>query len=503
MFGLSFVGVGASVIVLVGIGIVVVFSLFVGALARRYVKVGPNEALIISGVRRVYVDPGGIKRKRGFRIVKGGGAFVWPILEKAEILSLEVMTLDVKLPEIYTKPGVPVMVDGVAQIKVKGDDVSIATAAEQFLGKSSHQIAEIALQTVEGHLRAIVGTLTVEEIYRNREAFAQRVQDVAASDLANMGLTVVSFQLRDIRDKQGYLDALGKPQIAAVRRDAVIAQAEADRDATIKSALANQAAQEAKYQAEIKIAEANRDFEIKKAEYLASIGKQKAEADLAYDLQKYRIAQAVKEQEVQVTVVDKQKQIDVQEKEVARREKELLATVYKPAEAEKYKIETLAEAQRTKILKEAEGQAEAKRVIGIGEAEAEKAKGLAHAAVVQATGIAEAEVIKAKGFAEAEAMRKKADAWQAYNQAAIVQMFMEKLPEICRAIAEPLARTERIVVINTGGDSAGTSKITKDVVNIAAQVPPLLEALSGINLQELLSKIPAIGEQRAAGETKK
>ncbi len=206
--------------------VVIVIFLLVFMVLSRYTKVGPNQVLVVSGVKHRMEDG----TKVGFRIVKGGGTFVWPMVEKVDILSLELLTIDVQTPEVYTSKGVPVKVDGVAQIKVKGDDISIRTSSEQFLGKATDEIRNIATQTLEGHLRAILGTMTVEEIYQNRDAFAQRVQEVAAGDLANMGLGIVSFTIRDIRDSQGYLDALGKPRIAQVKRDAIIAQAEADRD---------------------------------------------------------------------------------------------------------------------------------------------------------------------------------------------------------------------------------------------------------------------------------
>ena len=241
----------------------VLFVFFVLAIifASRYTKSGPNQVLVISGLKRKLIEPDGSVREVGFRIVKGGGRFVWPVMEKVDILSLELLTIDVQTPEVYTSKGVPVKVDGVAQIKVKGDDISIATAAEQFLSKGVEDIKNIAMQTLEGHLRAILGTMTVEEIYQNRDAFAAKVQEVAAGDMANMGLTIVSFTIRDIRDTQGYLDALGKPRIAQVKRDAIIAQAEADRDSQIRSAQAKQAGQEAKFAADTKIAEAQRDYQ--------------------------------------------------------------------------------------------------------------------------------------------------------------------------------------------------------------------------------------------------
>ena len=248
---------GPAVVAIVAV--VFVIFIFMAIWASRYTKVGPNEVLVVSGRRHRYVDPDGSVRARGFRIVKGGGTFVIPVVEKIDVLSLELLTIDVQTPEVYTSKGVPVKVDGVAQIKVKGDDISIATAAEQFLSKGTDEIKGIAMQTLEGHLRAILGTMTVEEIYQNRDAFASRVQEVAAGDMANMGLGIVSFTIRDIRDSQGYLDALGKPRIAQVKRDAQIAQAEADRDAMIKSSQATQAGQEAKFAADTKIAEAQRD----------------------------------------------------------------------------------------------------------------------------------------------------------------------------------------------------------------------------------------------------
>src|SRR5277367_1786449 len=280
--------------------IVIVLFLLVILVLSRYTKVGPNQVLIVSGRKHTLEDGSQV----GFRIVKGGGTFVYPILEKVDLLSLELLTIDVQTPEVYTSKGVPVKVDGVAQIKVKGDDISIATAAEQFLSKPTDEIKNIATQTLEGHLRAILGTMTVEDIYQNRDAFASKVQEVAAGDMANMGLSIVSFTIRDIRDGQGYLEALGKPRIAQVKRDAIIAQAEADRDSVIRSAQAGQAGQEAKFAADAKIAEAQREYQTNVAGYQAVVNQKKAEADLAYDLQKFKTGQLVKAEEVQVQIIE-------------------------------------------------------------------------------------------------------------------------------------------------------------------------------------------------------
>src|SRR5436309_3312453 len=283
---------GLGTVAMVVVGLIVVVFIFLAIWASRYIKVGPNEVLVVSGRKHRYTDPDGTVQMRGFRLRKGGGTFVIPVIEKVDRLSLELLTIDVQQEQdVYTSKGVPVRVDGVAQIKVKGDDISIATAAEQFLSKGTEDIKNIATQTLEGHLRAILGTMTVEDIYQNRDAFASKVQEVAAGDMANMGLSIVSFTIRDIRDSQGYLEALGKPRIAQVKRDAQIAQAEADRDAAIRTAQASQAGQEAKFAADSKIAEAQRDYQMNVQDYNASVNQKKAQSELAYDLQKFKTNQ--------------------------------------------------------------------------------------------------------------------------------------------------------------------------------------------------------------------
>jgi flotillin len=477
-----------------------VFFMFVAIWASRYTKVGPNQVLVISGRKHRIVDPDGTSRDVGFRIVKGGGVFVWPVYEKVDILSLELLTIDVQTPEVYTSKGVPVLVDGVAQIKVKGDDVSIATAAEQFLSKGTDEIKNIATQTLEGHLRAILGTMTVEDIYQNRDAFASKVQEVAAGDMANMGLGIVSFTIRDIRDKQGYLDALGKPRIAQVKRDAQIAQAEADRDATIRSAQATQAGQEAKFAADTKIAEAQRDYQTNVAQYQAAVNLRKAEADLAYDLQKYKTGQLVKAEEVQVSIIEKQKQIELQQQEILRKQRELEANVQKPADAERYKVETLANARKFQLEAEAAGSAAASKATGFANADVTKATGIAEAEAQKAKGLAEASIIEAQGKATAEAMRVKAESFKQYNEAAVVEMIIRILPEVAGKISEPLAKTDRMVIINSGnGVGGGASKLTGDVTQIVAQLPPVIESLTGIKFEKLLEQVPALRKSMAGG----
>jgi flotillin len=484
---------GLGVAVLAIVGIVIIIFIFLAIWAGRYTKVGPNQVLVVSGRQYRYADPDGTAQARGFRIVKGGGTFVLPVLEKIDLLSLELLTIDVQTPEVYTSKGVPVRVDGVAQIKVKGDDISIATAAEQFLSKGTDDIKNIAMQTLEGHLRAILGTMTVEDIYQNRDAFASKVQEVAAGDMANMGLGIVSFTIRDIKDGQGYLEALGKPRIAQVKRDAQIAQAEADRDAMIRSSQAQQAGQEAKYLADAKIAEAQRDYQINVASYQAAVNLKKAEADLAYDLQKYKTGQLVKAEEIQVSIVEKQKQIELQQQEILRKQRELEALVQKPADAERYKLETLANAKKFQLEAEASGAAAAARQTGFANAEVAKATGLAEAEAQKAKGLAEAAIIQAQGKAQAEAMSQKAESFKQYNEAAVIEMLVRVLPEVAGRISEPLAKTERMVIINSGdGPGGGASKVTGDITRIISQLPPVLESLTGVSFEKLLQQVPAL-----------
>lgn len=466
-----------GIVIVVAILAVAGLFTFIGLFVSRYTKVGPDEALIVSG-RKKKLSNGQVV---GFRIVKGGATFVWPVLEVAKIISLRIMPLDVN-SSAYTSQGVQLSVDGIAQVKIDSNLEAIGTAAEQFLSLKEEEIKRIATQTLEGHLRSIVGNLTVEEINQNRDMFAQKVQELAAGDLANMGLRIISFTIREISDKNGYLESLGKAQIARVQRDAIIGQAEAKRDADIRSAEAMQAGQTAKYLAETKVAESNKDKEMKVAEYQAAINEKKAESDLSYDKKKFVVDQEVQREAMQVEIVKKQKEIELQEQEALRKEKELEALVRKPAEADKFKTLMQAEADQFKT----EIHAEADRVRRLKEAEgvsfAIKQEGAAKAEAIKAAGLAEAEVIKAKGEAEAVAMTKKAEAYKLFNDAAMAQMIIEKLPEIASAIAQPLSKTEKIVMI---GDS-GASKLTKDITSIIAQLPETVKGLTGVDLTNIL-----------------
>ena len=456
------------------VGLVVLATLLLMALmAKLFRKAGPHEALVVYGFR-------------GTRVIKGGGTVIFPMLESCRELSLELMSFDVApRQDLYTKQGVAVTVEAVAQIKVKSDPESIRTASEQFLTKPPEQREGLIRLVMEGHLRGIIGQLTVEEIVKQPEMVAERMRSTCAEDMNKMGLEVISFTIKEVCDKNEYITNMGKPDVARIRRDADVAAAEAERDTQIRRAQAQRDAATAKAQADqervlaetlslAKQAESQRDLEVKKASYLEAVKKQQAMADKAYDIETNIMQQQMMAESVKIQQVEKEQQVKVQEAEILRREKELIATLLKQAEIERQRIETLAAAEKQRLIAEAEGKASS----------------------IRAQGEAEAEIIFKKGEAEAKAMNVKAEAYQEYNQAAVVDKLITNLPEVVRAMATPLANVDKITIVSTGdGDAAGLHKLTGDMTKVAAQVPALFEALSGMQLSELLSKVRLIGDK--------
>ena len=445
--------------------IVVILILIIFAFAKQYKKVGPNQVLIISGGRkRTIVEPDGTKRKVGYRMHIGGGTFVIPLLERAEILPLEVLTVTIKTPEVLTAQGVHIIAEAASQVKVGSDEHAIRMAAEQFLATGAQGIKDVGFHILEGCMRATIGASTVEQIYQNREDFNNKVMEASSDDFARMGLAILSFALKDISDTQGYLESLGKPRIAQVRAEASVAEAEANKEATIKAAHARKEGDIVKFQAEADIAAASRDYELKRAEFQAAINQKKAQADLTYEIERHRMNQQLKKEEYRVRLIEKEEAIKVEERESLRKEQELEATVKKAADAKKYQIQAEAEAESYKLEQEAKGRAVAKKL---------------------------------EGDAEAEAMRKKAEAWSQYNQAAVYEMLVEKLPDLARAVSEPLSKVDKIVMVGGGQDgSLGASKISAEVAQVLAQLPPIIETLGGVDLKKLVEKLPELKTQK-------
>jgi flotillin len=460
-----------TIIIIVGLSLLAIIVL-AGLLARMFRKAGPNEALIVYGFR-------------GPRVIKGHGTVIFPMIENCRELSLELMSFDVAPQQsLYTKQGVAVTIEAVSQIKVKSDPESIRTAAEQFLTKRPEQREALIRLVMEGHLRGIMGQLTVEQIVKEPEMVGDRMRSTCADDMSKMGLEVVSFTIKEVRDKNEYITNMGRPDVARIKRDAEVAAAEADRDIAIKRAEMSRASAVAKAQADqervaaetaslAKQAEAQRDLDIKRAAYVEATKKAQAQADKAYEIETNIQQQQVITESVRVQQVEREAQVKVQEAEIARRERELIATVLKSADVERQRIQTLAEAERQRLISEAEGRASS----------------------IRAQGEAEAEIIFKKGEAEAKAMNVKAEAYQEYNQAAVFDKLITGLPDVVRALAEPLSKVDKITIVSTGnGDAAGAYKLTGDITKIAAQVPALFEALSGMQMSELLSKVRLIGD---------
>ena len=436
-------------------------------LARMFRKAGPNEALIVYGFR-------------GPRVIKGHGTVIFPIVEHCRELSLELMSFDVApQQDLYTRQGVAVTVEAVAQIKVRSDQESILTAAEQFLTKTPEQREGLIRLVMEGHLRGIIGQLTVEQIVKEPEMVAERMRSTCADDMSKMGLEVVSFTIREVRDKNEYITNMGRPDIARIKRDAEIASAEAERDTAIRranalreAAIAKAASDQDRVIAETaslaKQAEAQRDLDIQKAQFTEQSRRQEAQADKAYELQTNVMQQKVIAEQVRVQQIEKEGQVKVQEAEILRNEKELIATVLKRSEIDKQRVENTANGERARLMAEAEGRASAIRL----------------------QGEAEAAIILQKGEAEAKAMNVKAEAYQEWSQAAVVDKLITNLADVVRAMSEPLSKVDKITIVSTGDNgNVGAHKLTGEMTAIAAQVPALFEALSGMKMSDLMSNV--------------
>lgn len=502
------------VILVVVIGFLIALML----LSRNYIKVSPNQAAVISGRSRKLTDG----TKVGYRLVRGGATLIIPFLEKVEYLSLNVLTVPLATSRAYTVQGVPVSVKAVANVKIKGDDDSMRAAAERFLGMRPEEFHKLVFQTLEGHLRAILGTLTVEEINNDRQSFAQKLTTEAAGDLEKMGIGLDALTIQEISDEEGYLDALGQRRTAEVQRDAEIGKAEAQRDSKIKAALAMQEGEKVRLSSEADIAASTRETEVKRAQFQAEIKREQATSEQAGPLSDAKARQEVVAEEVRIERIRTQEQIAVQEQEVLRREKELEATVVKKAEAErraavlqaqgqqeaailaaegrKQALIATAEAESQKLQREGEGRAAAVQAERRAEAEGIRALGLAEAAKIEAQGLAHAKAVEAQGLAEASAIKQKAAAWREFNDAARLQTILEKLPGIIeatapalKAISEPLGNIEKVVMIDSGGNSngGGSSGLNRFAQTGPTMIYTLLQQLQalGLNVPDMLKQL--------------
>jgi len=444
-----------SSLIIIIIAIVVVAAL-VAVVLKNYRKVGPNEVLIISGGRkRTIAMPDGTSRQVGYRIRIGGGTFVRPFIEQAQILPLEIIPMDIKVDDAISTNGIRCTIRGTAEVKIAGDEAAIHLAAEQFLGRPLTDIRDVAFRTLEGSTRALIGSMTLESLNKSRKEFGQKIFEDVSQYFANMGLKLLSYNLKEVTDPSGYLEALGRPRIVQARRDAEVAEAEAARDAIIRSAEAKKEGDVAKIAAETQVAEANHDSELRRSELQKALNVKKADADFAYELERHKLNQQLKTEENKVKLIEKDSAIALEKKEIERVEQELEAKVRKPASAEQFRLEA-----------EAKGMAEAKRI----------------------QGVVEAELVEKVGKAEADAMRRKAESWNSYSQPALLQMMFDKLPDLAREMAAPISKVDKIVMVSNDG-KLGTSKITGELAAMMSQLPTVVKSLSGFDLEAWLKKM--------------
>ena len=476
------------------IGIIVGIILIIAVILGMWKKVPQDKAAVVTGLKK--------------RVITGGGGLVIPLFERIDSISLENMKLDVKTNGAMTSQGVPINTDGVAVIKVRNDKVSILSAIEQFNATKESQtiqiISDVAREVLEGKLREIISKLTVEEIYNDRESFGAKVHEVAGTDLAEMGLELKTLTIRDITDNNGYLKAMGEARIAEVKKNAQIAVSEADKETKIKTSEAQRIGETAEIEAQTAIAEAKKIKSIKEFSFQKEQFAAKAESDAAYDIQKNITlktitdtemdAEVIKQQrlkdveteKIQISIAAEQKNIELAEKKAQRKEKELLETMLKPAEAHKQKEQLDADALKYKEIADAQAKAEALRLNALANAERIKIQGTAEAEVIRQKGMAEAESIKLQGLAEAEAMEKKAEAYAKYSDAGKLEMLVGVLPELAKNIAEPMSRIEKIIVMDGGSDGNGATSVAKTVASTMSTVMESVKEMTGFDLTDVM-----------------
>lgn len=441
--------------------VVVVLILFLSFWRR----VPADKAMVITGLKK--------------RVLLGRGGLMIPILETSSTISLENISMTTDVNEAPAKQGIFVNIVGTAVIKVKNDTENVLKSVEQFCSggekNTVNVIRTIVEQILEGKLRGIVSTLTVEQINEDRASFEQRIEDDIRNELGSMGLVLISYTILKISTQGGYLENRAKPQIAAAKSEADIAEAERKRDTEIKTAIATREGQKAKLEAETEIAQSERDKKLKLESFRAEQDKAKANADVAYKLQ-----------EAENNALLAEQQAALAEKEALVVEKKLIAEIKKPADAKKYEVEVASEANKIQAIKKAEAEAETIKVKAIAEAEAKKIQAEADASAIRAKGLAEADAIKARGLAEAEAKDKLAEAMAKYGEAAIVEMIVNRLPDVMKEIASPLDQIDKLTVIDNGGNQ-GASKVSKIVTDVAANGFEVLKDLTGVDLSKVIN----------------
>ena len=484
------------------IGIFIIIIAVIALLAiigSGYVKAPPDKAYIISGIGKKA------------RVVIGKASIKIPFFERIDKLDLSLMSVDVKTASaVPTADYINIMVDAVVNVKVSLDPKGIELAQQNFLNKDRTYVIGVAREVLEGNMREIVGTMELRDMVSNRQQFADRVKENAAPDLAKMGLDVVSFNVQNFTDSQGVIDNLGIDNISKIQKDASIAKANADRDVAIAQAEANKQANDASIAASLEIAQKNNDLAIKQAELKKIADIKRAEADAAYKIQEEEQRKQIEITTANANIARQEKEVELETQKIAIQERRLDAEIKKQAEAKKFEQQQMADADLYTRQKEAEAKkyediqnAEAELAVKQKEAEAlyymaeqsakaEKAKAEAakfaaeqEAEGIRAKGLAEAEAVKAKALAEAEGLDKKAEAMQKMQEAAVLQMYFEKLPEIAKAVAEPLTNIDSITMYGDGN----TTKLVSDITTSTTQISNGLLDGMGVSLKDLMGSI--------------
>jgi len=400
--------------------------------------------------------------------VHGGRTWVWGGgLQACDRLPMNTMTVEITSNDVNSQLGVPVCAVGVAQVKVNSEPHVLKTACQLFLGEPMHVIEQVAHETLEGHQRAIIGNMQVEEMFRDKVKFSEQVLETASTDMLKLGLHIVSYTLKSLTDNNGYLKALGKTEIAQTQSRQRISEAQNLKDSDIKEAEAMQLQKIAEFEAEAEKAKAKIGLELQQAENMKDIGKQTAKADLAQRLQDAITRQQVVEQEMQVKVVERQREIKVQDEEIKRICQQLESTVIKPSEANAYSILKKAEADRNRVILEAEAEADAVRL----------------------RGEAEAFAILEKARAEAEQLKKRAEAFKQYEDAALIDLVLKVMPQVAAEIAGPLNNINKITMLSSGDGEVGAAKMTQEVLNVMEALPSVVRKLTGVDISKELTQL--------------
>ena len=456
--------------------VVAIFALFI--IFSSYIKAPPDKAYIISGLRKTP------------KILIGRAGLKLPFLERKDELLIKQISIDIKTGDyVPTLDFIGVNIDAVAKVKIRTDMDGIQLAMKNFLNMKESQIMEALVDSLQGNMREIIGTITLKELCNDRKSFGDQVQEKAQVDMNRLGIEIISCNIQHVEDQNDLIIALGQDNMAAIQKNASIAKANADRDVAIAQAQAQKEANDARVASDTEIAVKQNELSIKKAELKTIEDTKKAEADAAYEIQKEAQRKTIEITKTEADIAKQEKEVDLKKREAEVKEQALDAEIKKKAEAEKFAKQQEADAELYQRQRNAEAdkfekqqQAEAKKA----QAEADLYAKQQEAEGIRAVGEAEAKAIEAKGKAEAEALEKKAEAMKKYGQAAMVEMIVKALPEMAKAIAEPLSTIDKVTIIDGTSGSTGVDSMSTYVPQALAKTIESVKEATGIDITEIM-----------------